>query len=130
MPHVILEGELDLERLAGQIETGIVRWGRAVLKTSAVWLRRDGDAVLIEGVVIEFSRPLLPVAIVTHHHGDTAVRLWAPVPVERTRAVQRWLALVGVQARNAGAGALKSTNLAEDLWTDLGLGPPEPRVPA
>ncbi len=130
MPHLILDGEIDLERLAREIEPGIVRWGRAVLKTSAVWTRGDGAALLVEGVVIEFSRPLLPVAMVTPHHGDTAIRLWAPVPVERTRAVQRWLALIAVQARRAGAGILKATNLPEDLWEDLSLGPPEPRVPA
>ncbi|NOZ79814.1 MAG: hypothetical protein GXP48_11680 [Acidobacteria bacterium] len=130
MPHLILEGGTDLERLARDIEPGIVRWGRAVLKTSGVWVRRDGAAVLVEGVVIEFSRPLLPVAIVALHRGDTAIRLWGPVSVERTRAVQRWLALVAVAARRAGGGPLKATNLSEDLWNDLELGPPEPRIPA
>ncbi len=130
MPHLILEGGPDWDRLAKQLLPEVVRWGRAVLKTSSVWTRADGGAALVEGVVVEFSRPLLPVALVAPHHENTAVRLWPAVPVERTRAVQRWLALLAARVRHFGAGPLVSTNLPEDLWKDLGLSSPQPRVPA
>jgi hypothetical protein len=121
MPHLILEGNIDLERVAGEISHEVRRWGPAVLKTETEWRRGDGLAVLVEGVVVEHSRPLHPVAIVSAHHDDTSVRLWRLAPVERTPAVQRWLAVIAGELRRLGAGPLRTTNLASELWDDLGL---------
>jgi hypothetical protein len=122
MPHLILSGLLDLELVASGLDGQVQRWGAAVLKTETSWCRSDGLAILIEGVVIEHGRPLHPVAVINHSHGDTSVRLWSVAPVERTRAVQRWLALVAAELHHLGAGALKTTNIADELLQDLELG--------
>jgi len=119
MPHVVLIGELDLEQVS--FEPSVHRWGRAVLKTQTSWLREDHAALLVEGVVVELSRPLHPVAVVAHHRGDTTVRLWKTVAVERTQAVQRWLCLVGVVLQRFGAGPVRVTNIPSELWQDLDL---------
>lgn len=119
MPHLVLRGALAFDGVV--VDPEVHRWGRAVLKTDLCWLRRDARAMLVEGVVVEFSRPLHPVAVVAHHHGDTTVRLWQAVPVERTRAVQRWLCLVAVALQRAGAGRVTNTNIPTDLWHDLDL---------
>jgi hypothetical protein len=121
MPHLILEGKLDLASTIGGISHDVRRWGPAVLKTEMEWRRGDDLAFLVEGVVVEHSRPLHPVAVISEHHGDTSVRLWRLAPVERTPAVQRWLALIAGELRRLGAGPLKTTNIAADLWNDLGL---------
>ncbi len=86
MPHIILSGTLDLETVASSLDGEVQRWRAAVLKNEASWRRSDGLAVLVEGVVIEHSRPLHPVAVITQGHGDTSVRLWRLAPVERTPA--------------------------------------------
>ena len=122
MPHVILEGRVDLDRVAESLAGEVQRWGPVVLKTEASWRRSDGLALLVEGVVIEHSRPLHPVAVIAETKGDTGVRLWRLAPVERTPAVQRWLASIAGELRRHGAGALKTTNIAAELWQDLGLG--------
>jgi hypothetical protein len=119
MPHLVLSGTLDLENL--KIETAVHRWGRAVLKTGDGWLRHDGRAVMVEGVVVEFSRPLHPVAMVAEQHGDTVIRLWPVVSVERTRPVQRWLCVLAAALQRLGAGPVKTTNIPAELWDDLGL---------
>jgi len=121
MPHLVLENGVDWQVVAAGLQPQVVRWGRAVLKTSKPWVRADGQALLVEGVVVEFSRPLRPVAMMAPHHENTVVRLWYPVAVERTRAVQRWLALLAARVQHLGAGPLVATNLAEDLWADLDL---------
>jgi hypothetical protein len=121
MPHLVLEGRFDLARVLGLFRPQVRRWGPAVLKTEHVWHRADGAAALVEGVVVEHSRPLHPVALITSHHGDTIVRLWQLAPVERTLAVQRLLALVATDLRELGAGPLSSTNLPVELWNDLDL---------
>jgi hypothetical protein len=113
---------LDLETAASALDGEVQRWGAAVLKTETSWFRSDGLAVLIEGVVIEHGRPLHPVAVINHSRGDTSVRLWRLAPVERTPAVQRWLALIACELHRRGAGGLKSTNIADELLKDLELG--------
>jgi hypothetical protein len=90
-----------------------------VLKTADLWRRADGRAILIEGVVVEHSRPLHPIALVSLSHGDTSVRLWPLAAVERTPAVQRWLAVVAGNLQQLGAGAVRTTNLAPALVEDL-----------
>ena len=121
MPHLILEGTTDISSAATGMQTGANRWGRAVLKTEGWWTRSDGQAVLVEGVIIEFSRALHPLAVIAPHHGDTAVRLWPYLEVERTKALQRWLALIAVDLQGAGAGALKKTNISDEILDGVGL---------
>jgi len=121
MPHFVLTGEVDLQTMAANLGNDAQRWGAAVLKTEAAWLRSDGLAALVEGVVVEHSRPLHPVAVISLSHGDTSVRLWRFAPVERTPAVQRWLALIVGGLCRRGGGRLKTTNIPKELWHDLGL---------
>ena len=126
MPHLVLAGGLDYGSVT--VPEEVHRWGRAVIKTEGSWRRRGGEALLVEGVVVEFARPLHPVALVAPHHGDTIVRLWPVAPVERTHAVQRWLGLLAAALQRQGAGPVRLTNIPTELWQDLGLsvapGPP------
>lgn len=119
MPHVTLEGVVDSRLVAERLPRSVYRWGRAVLKTEDCWLRGDAGAVLAEGVVVEHSRPLHPVAIIAARSGTTTVRLWPTVPVERTLPVQRWLAMLAVELIGLGLGGLRSTNLAVEVVADL-----------
>ena len=119
MPHVVLERVPSLETLEAHLPSGPSRWGRAVLRSTGVWLRREPPGALVEGVVVELQRPLHPVAILAPRKGNLAVRLWPPVPVERTPAVQRWLAEVAAAASRAGAGRVVTTNLSPELLEGL-----------
>ena len=121
MPHLILDGWIDPREAASRLPRAVHRAGRAVLKTEECWLRADGAALLVEGVVVEFSRPLHPVALIAPHHDDTIVRLWSSVAVERTGPVQRWLCVLASELQKLGAGTVKVTNISGELWSDLGL---------
>ncbi len=121
VPHLILEGAVDLRRAAEALPGEARRWRTAVLKTMGVWLSTDAEALLVEGVVVEHSRPLHPVAHVTVAGDQTKVRLWDIVPVERTPAVQRWLAEIGRDLQALGAGTLRTNNLAAGIIDDFDL---------
>jgi len=121
MPHLVLRGEVDFDLVLERMPKDAVKWGAAVLKTVDLWRRADGRAILIEGVVVEHSRPLHPVALVSLSHGDTSVRLWSLAAVERTPAVQRWLAVVARDLQQLGAGAVHTTNIAPALVDDLAI---------
>jgi hypothetical protein len=122
MPHFVFEGESDIAGLTGEIPLAVHRWGTAVLKTENLWCRSDGRALLVEGVVVEFSRAVHPVAVVTTGHGSTSVRLWRQVQVERTPAVQRWLAVIAAEVHRFGGGGLQTTNVGEETLAGLDLG--------
>jgi hypothetical protein len=121
VPHLVLKGRFEGSRLSALGERPVHRWRRAVLKIEDQYRRNDGAAVLVEGVVVEFSRPLHPVALVAARGEDTIVRLWSRVEVERTEAVQRWLAVIALELQRQGAGPVTTTNIPEELWSDLGL---------
>jgi len=121
MPHLVLDGSVDLDRTTRELDPGVVRWGRVVIKTGDRWLRGDGEAVLVEGVVVELSRPLHPVVMIAHRDGDTVVRLWPVIEVERTPAVQRWLGVLALELQRLGAGPVVTTNIGTEVLDSLGL---------
>ena len=119
MPHLILDGEMDFECVGDDLESEVHRWGTAVLKIESLWWRSDKRALLVEGVVVEHSRAVHPVALVAAARGITSVRLWQRAPVERTAAVQRWLAVIACELQRLGGGGLQTTNLGEEVLADL-----------
>ena len=121
MPHLVLKGDLDYSDVAERMESCLHRSGRSVLKTEGCWLKHGGKGLLVEGVVVEFSRPLHPVAVVMPRQQDTIVRLWSLVTVERTPAVQRWLVLVAHELQRCGGGNVISTNISEEISSEMGL---------
>jgi hypothetical protein len=121
MPHLVLAGGFEAERLVEGVKPGVHRWGRAILKIEEVWVRSGAGAVLVEGLVVELARPLHPVALLERRGGDSVVRLWSRVPVERTPAVQRWLALVAAELQRLGMGKILTTNISPEVVTDLDL---------
>ena len=121
MPHLVLRGSVDIGRAARELDLGVNRWGRAVIKTSDLWSRSDGEALLSEGVVVELGRPLHPVALVASRDGDTVIRLWPVVEVERTRAVQRWLGVIAAGLQSLGGGAVRTTNIGAEVLDGLDL---------
>jgi hypothetical protein len=121
MPHLVLRGSVDLQQAANRLDLGVTRWGRAVIKTGDRWRRADDGAVLVEGVVVELARPLHPVALVSLRDDDTVVRLWPVVGVERTPAVQRWLAVLAAGLQGIGCGAVRTTNIGAEILDGLGL---------
>jgi hypothetical protein len=123
MPHLILDGEVDLRRVSELVPRDAIRWRSSVLKSDEVWVRADGRALLVEGVVVEHARPLHPVAVVSSQDGATSVRMWPRSEVERTPAVQHWLGRLAEAAVRAGCRGVRTTNLPDDVVADLDLTP-------
>jgi hypothetical protein len=112
MPHVIREGSADLVSVWKSLPLGPWRWGSAIGRVEGCFLSRDGVALLVAGVVVEFGRPIHPHVLITLRENETAVRLWAPVAVERTEAVKRFVVQVASELVAFGAGPIATTNLS------------------
>ena len=81
-------------------------------RVEGCYLAREGQALLVSGVVVELGRPLHPVVLITPRGSATAVHLWPVARVERTEAVLRFLAQVAMELRAFGAEDVETTNLA------------------
>ncbi len=121
MPHIKLAGKVAVDRVMAEMPAEVHRWGRAVLKIDACWRRADGRALLVEGVVVEHSRPLRPVIMVALQEDHIVVRLWPTVAVERTESVRRLLGLVAAQLQDFGGGPVIVTNIDESALQGLPL---------
>ena len=121
MPHLVMRGPIDFHKVAEHLNLEVTKWGRAVLKTGEKWSRSDHEAMLIDGVVVELVRPLHPIAMVAIRDGDTVIRLWPVVEVERTPAVQRWLAVIAAGLQQHGGGAVHTTNIGPEVLEGLDL---------
>ena len=119
MPHLIFDGKADLSKLSFPSE--VHREGRLVMKIEHSWLRSDGQALLVEGVVVEYSRALHPVAEIVVTHGRLNMRLWSLVSVERNTAIQKWLLMVAEMLQAAGVGPLVKTNLSPQILRGAAL---------
>lgn len=115
MPHAICNGAADLEAAWRGFPSGPWRWGNAVARIEGCYLAPGAKALLVSGVIVEYGRPLHPVALVTHRGDETAVHLWSVAAVERTEAVKRFVARVAVELRAFGAGSVRTTNVAAYL---------------
>lgn len=121
MPHLVLRGSVDFDTITCDLNMDVVRWGRAVIKTTDRWRRADAEAMLVDGVVVELARPLHPVALMATRDGDTVIRLWPVVEVERTPAVQYWLAVLAGEVQRLGGGPVVTTNIGPEVLEGLGL---------
>lgn len=124
MPHLIFDSSPELSKLSFSSE--VCREGRTVMKIEHSWLRSDGRSLLVEGVVVEFSRALHPVAEIAFRREKLHVGLWPLVSVERSGAIQKWLLMLGRMLQDSGVGPLVRTNLSMDLleMTSLRRGDP------
>ncbi|MBW2282225.1 MAG: hypothetical protein JRG76_12385 [Deltaproteobacteria bacterium] len=113
MPHVVVEGDVDLVAWAEAFEPLLVRRGGDVLRADAVYVAKDGRTALVEALAIEAGRKLpFYVKIARHDRGSATVRIDPLTHPERSDGVREIVALVGEDLLEHTAGAvLGATNL-------------------
>ncbi len=113
MPHVVLEGPVDLRAYAREFEPVLLRHGRDVLRADRIFLEREGRALLIEALVVEGGRKQpFYLKISSHERGGATVRLDPMTHPERSEGVRALVAEVGADLlRRSPQARLSVTNL-------------------
>jgi len=94
MPHVVIEGPIDLSRIHREIAPFEDKYPGLVLKLRDSFLSRTGSMLLFDAVVVEgTTRRFLVEA--DAHQGEITVRLYPPTDPEKTPGVKRMVAEVG-----------------------------------
>lgn len=106
MPHVVLEGPVDLARYAEAFERLLVRRSGDVLRADKIYVEREGRALLVESLVVEAARKQpFYVLISGHEGGGASVRIDPRTHPERSPGVRELVARIGADllARSPGA---------------------------
>lgn len=113
MPHVVLEGPVDLHAYARDFEPILLRRGKDVLRADRVFLERERRSLLIEALVVEAGRKQpFYVKVSTHDSGGATVRIDPMTHPERSQAVRDLVAELGADLLRRTPGArLGVTNL-------------------
>lgn len=116
MPHVVVEGSVDLDRLFESFELLNTVEGADVRKTTDLYKSRLGHAVLIESLVVEHGRRQVFIVTVSRKGEGVTVRLLPLTDPDKTPGVLRLLAEIAREVRRCCPGtSFGKTNLQEYL---------------
>ena len=106
MPHVVIEGRVDLRAWARDFEPLLLRKGGDVLRIDQGYLELGGRSLLLEALVVESGRKLpFYIKISSHERGSATLRVDPLTYPERSEGVRALVAHVGalLLARTPGA---------------------------
>ena len=91
MPHVVLDGPVDLRAYAREFRPLLLRRGRDVLRADRIYVEREGDSLLIEALAVEAGRKQpFYLKISTHERGDQRSRSAASLPAPPSATTSTW----------------------------------------
>ena len=113
MPHVVLEGAVDLRQLGTKFEPMFRRWGDDLLKIEQLYVERQGGEVLLDTLVVESGHRQHFFIQLTRRQEGAVVRLLPQTDPEKTDGVKRALAVVAAWVCGLTPGSCRygSTNL-------------------
>jgi len=113
VPHVVIEGSVDLLAYAREFEALVVRRHEDVLRADEIFVERGGRVALVSALAIESGRKLpFYVKISVHDRGSTTIRIDPRTHPERSDGVREIVARIGADLlRKTPDAQLGVTNL-------------------
>ena len=117
MPHVVLEGAVDLQRLGERFEPVLERWGDDLFKIQHLYMEQQGEEVLLDTLVVESGHQQRFFIQLTRREGGALLGLLRQTDPEKTDGVKRALARVAALVREHAVGECHygATNLSKFL---------------
>jgi hypothetical protein len=115
VPHVIVEGAVTLGGLQRDHVAFTVREAGRVVKVDRFYLDAQGQAALLETLVVDGGHTQKFFIQLTAREGGVMVRLEPMTDPEKSPVVKRALALVARRIRASCGGRFGGTNIAELL---------------
>jgi len=118
MPHVVVEGPVELAVVRDRFQPLFDRQQQDVVKVESLYLERGGRDLLLDALVVESGhRQHFFVQVRLRDEGGATVRLLPQTDPEKTAGVKRTVALVAVFIRDLDPGHCRfgATNIGEYL---------------
>ncbi len=116
MPHVVLNGKVNVEDIFVKMKPVFIRDGESVLKTENMYIERGKGSILIDSLVIERGKKISFLAMIGEREDGAVIRIYPMLEVEKTDGVKRILAEIAKQLLQAFPEfELGATNLSDFL---------------
>ncbi len=116
MPHIVLDGAVNLEKFFGAFQPAHEREEREILKTQDIFISQDKKTVLVEAIAIEDGPPQRFFVQVVLKDNRTTIRIYQGTDPEKTQGVKKLVALVAKLLRDQHPEiAYGPTNLSDFL---------------
>jgi hypothetical protein len=115
VPHIVLQGRVTLDDVAGRFEPFVVKDGTVVIKVERFYRERDGRAALLETLVADRGHTQKFLIQLIPRDDGLTVRLDPLTDPEKTPAVKRALAAVADRIVRATGCAYARSNIEDYL---------------
>ena len=116
MPHIILDGTVDIERYYASYQPIQERSAGEILKTQDIYISQDRKVLLVEAIAIEDGPPQRFFIQVSVKEKGTTIRIYQGTDPIKTAGVKKLLAIVAQKMREQHPDvAYGATNLREFL---------------
>lgn len=116
MPHVVLNGNVDLDDIFNKFESVFIRNEHGILKTDNIYISRDKTAIIIESLAIEKGVKNSFFALISQRNDGVVVRIYPGIEVEKTSGIKNILSEIAKQLRTISPQlTIGETNLSEYL---------------
>jgi len=117
VPHVVLEGAVDLQRVRDHFEPVVERWGNDLFKVRHLYMERQGQELLLDALVVESGHRQRFFIQLMQREGSTVLRLLPQTDPEKTDGVKRALARMAAFVLEQAAGKCRygATNISDFL---------------
>lgn len=97
MPHVVLNGNIDIENVFRELKPLFLKDEHVLLRTEDSYLEREKRAILIESLSIQEDKSINFLTMINKREDGIVVRLYPKSEVEKTEGVKRLLAELAKQ---------------------------------
>lgn len=97
MPHVVLNGNIDIENVFKELKPLFLKDEHVLLRTEDSYLEREKRAILIESLSIQEDKSINFLTMINKREDGIVVRLYPKSEVEKTEGVKRLLAELAKQ---------------------------------
>jgi hypothetical protein len=116
MPHVVLNGRLNIDVIFDGLKNVSLRNENEILRTSDRYMNHEKTAILIESLAIENGVNRGFLTMVSRRDDGVVVRIYPLSSVEKTRGVKIILAQIAKQIMEIAPGfSIGETNISEYL---------------
>ena len=97
MPHVVLNGTVNLDDIFNKFKGVFIRNEHGILKTDTIYISRDKTAILIESLAIEKSVKNSFLTLISLRNDGVVVRIYPGIEVEKTSGIKNILSEIAKQ---------------------------------
>jgi len=116
MPHVVLNGIVNVDDTFNALKGIIIRNEKGILKTDNIYISRDKTAILIEALTIEGGVKRSFFAMIGRRDDGVVIRIYQGSEVEKTGGVKSILSEIAKQLLSVFPQlTIGETNLQEFL---------------